>query len=97
MREPVSTVRFEAPVTLRLVRVPTLEMFGWAPVMRDPARAVRLDTPDTLRELRVPRLVMLGWPAPDTMRATLAAATFPTRLLEFKFEIAEPFPDKSPA
>jgi hypothetical protein len=39
----------------------------------------------------VPTLVILGCEAWETTRATLAFATFPTKLLEFRFEIAEPF------
>ena len=36
MREPVSAVRFEIPVTLREVRIPVLVMLGCAAVARDP-------------------------------------------------------------
>jgi len=40
---------------------------------------------------KVPTLVMLGCKGCETTRATLALATFPTKLLELMFEIAEPF------
>lgn len=53
--------------------------------------------PETVRLERVPTLVMLGWDACVTTRAKLAAATFPTRLLEFMFEIAEPLAEMKPA
>ena len=51
---------------------------------------------DVLRELetaklvKVPTEMMLGWEGSVTLVATLAAATFPTRFEEFRFEIAEP-------
>ena len=45
---------------MRLVRVPTLVMLVWAPVMRDPVRAVRFEIPVTLRLVSVPVLVILG-------------------------------------
>jgi hypothetical protein len=48
--------------------------------------------PFTVREFRIPKLVMLGWAGWVTTRAVLALATFPTKLLEFRFEIAEPLP-----
>jgi hypothetical protein len=35
---------------------------------------------------------MFDWEACETTRATLALATFPTKLLELRFEIPEPFP-----
>jgi hypothetical protein len=39
---------------------------------------------------KVPTLVMLGCKGCETTRATFALATFPIKLLEFRFEIAEP-------
>jgi hypothetical protein len=46
--------------------------------------------PWTVRPVKVPTEVMLGWEGLLTTPATLAAATFPTKLLELRFEIAEP-------
>jgi hypothetical protein len=46
--------------------------------------------PPTVSPVRVPTDVILGWDGFVTLEATLAAATFPTRFEEFRFEIAEP-------
>jgi len=49
--------------------------------------------PETVRPVKVPTEVILGWAGFVTLEATLAAETFPTRFEEFRFEIAEPFPE----
>jgi hypothetical protein len=49
--------------------------------------------PETVRLVKVPTEVMLGWAGFVTLEATLDAETFPTRFEEFRFEIAEPFPE----
>ena len=53
---------------------------------------VTTSNPLTVRPVRVPTDVMLGWAGWETTRATLAFATFPTKLAELRFEIPEPFP-----
>ena len=54
MRDPVSDVRFETPVTFSDVRIPVLVIFGWAAVMSEPVSDVRFEMPVTLSDVRVP-------------------------------------------
>jgi hypothetical protein len=49
-----------------------------------------MSNPLIVRPVKVPTEVMLGWEGFVTLEATLAAATFPMRFEEFRFEIAEP-------
>jgi hypothetical protein len=44
----------------------------------------------TAKLVKRPTDVMLGWAACETTKATLALATFPTKLDEFMFEIPDP-------
>ena len=60
------------------------------PVIRLVTIEFRFEIPETLRLVKIPTDVMLGWEGFVTLEATLAAATFPTRFEEFRFEIAEP-------
>ena len=46
--------------------------------------------PLIVRPVKVPTDMIFGWEGFVTLEATLAAATFPTRFEEFRFEIAEP-------
>jgi hypothetical protein len=46
--------------------------------------------PEIARPVKVPTEVMLGCEGWETTRATLAAATFPTKFEELMFEIPEP-------
>jgi hypothetical protein len=57
-----------------------------------PVRRPACRIPEIPREVKVPTEVMLGWAGWVTTRAVLALATFPTKLLELRFEIPEPFP-----
>ena len=57
-----------------------------------PVRRLACKTPETVRAVRTPTDVMLVWEGFVTLAATLADATLPTRLEEFRFEIPEPFP-----
>ena len=60
------------------------------PVMRLVTIEFRFEIPEPFRLVKIPTEVMLGWEGLVTLEATLAAATLPTRLEEFRFEIAEP-------
>jgi hypothetical protein len=82
-----------APVTLWAV--PTV-LTTLAPFMFEipepfPENKFACKIPETVRLVRAPTDVMLGWEGSVTLEATLAAATLPTKLDEFRFEIAEPF------
>jgi hypothetical protein len=46
--------------------------------------------PEIARPVKVPTEVMLGCEGCVTTRAVLALATFPTKLLELRFEIPDP-------
>ena len=83
--------------TLAAATLPTrLEEFMFEipeplPLMRPLTSEFRFEIPETLRLVRVPTEVMFGWEGFVTLVATFAAATLPTRLDEFMFEIPEPF------
>ena len=82
---------WEAPVTLKaklaLATLPTkFDEFRFE--IPEPLEATK--RPWMFRPVSVPTLVMLGWEAPETTRATFEFATLPTRLDEFRFEIADP-------
>ena len=97
------------PLEKRPVRVPRLVMLGWeglvtttdvgtvetlAPFMFEiPEPLETIKSPCTERPVNVPTDVTFGWAGWDTTRATLALATFPTRLEDLRFEIPEPFPE----
>ena len=73
--------------TLAAATLPTrLEEFMFE--IAEPLEAT--SNPFTVKPVRVPTDVMLGCEGFVTLEATLAAATFPTKLLEFRFEIPEP-------
>jgi hypothetical protein len=55
-----------------------------------PEPSEAMSNPWTVNDVRVPTDVMLGCAGFVTLEATLAAATFPTKLDEFMFEIPEP-------
>jgi hypothetical protein len=77
------------PATFALATLPTRFdelMFEIA----DPFEA--MSKPFTVKPVRVPTDVMLGCEGAVTTPATLAAATFPTRFEELRFERPEPFP-----
>ena len=82
--------------TLAVATLPTrLEEFKFEiaepfPVIRLVTIEFRFEIPETFRVVKVPTEVMVGWEGFVTLVATLAAATFPTRFEEFRFEIAEP-------
>jgi hypothetical protein len=54
MSEPVSDVRFEIPVTLRVDRIPVLVILGCDGVISDPVIDVRFEMPVTLSEVKIP-------------------------------------------
>ena len=58
-----------------------------------PVNKFEFRIPETTSPVRVPTDVILGWKGWETTRATFAFATLPTKLLELRFEIAEPFPE----
>ena len=49
-----------------------------------------MSNPATVNDVNCPTEVMLGWEACEITKATLALATFPTKLEELRFEIPEP-------
>ena len=83
--------------TVTLWAVPTV-LTTLAPFMFEipepfPESKFACKIPETVKEDKVPTEVMLGWAGFVTLEATLDAETFPTRFEEFRFEIAEPFPE----
>jgi len=98
--ETVRPVRVPTDVILGWAGSVTLEATLAAATLPTKLEALTLVNPDafeatsnpfTVKPVRVPTDVMLGWEGFVTLEATLAAATFPTRFEEFRFEIAEPF------
>jgi hypothetical protein len=62
------------------------------PMYRLALTEFRFEIPETFRLVKIPTDVMLGWAGFVTLRATLAAATFPTKFEELRFERPEPLP-----
>ena len=85
-KRAVTVERLDVPVTFKFV--PKIDS-TFAVVTLVPER---LEVPETFRPDRIPTDVTLGWAGWDTTRATLAFATFPTKLEEFRFERPEAFP-----
>jgi hypothetical protein len=77
-----------AEATLRV------ERFAVPATLSDEAtfNVVKLEVPETLRLVRTPTDVTLGCEGLVTTPATLAAATFPTRFEELRFERPEALP-----
>ena len=83
--------------TLRVERFELPVIFREDPKTETVLRVVmlvveRFEDPETFSPVRIPTDVMFGWAGWETTRATLAFATFPTKLEEFRFERPEAFP-----
>ena len=72
----------------------SVTMFAYPSIFAFPLKKILevLKLLDTVKFVKSPTEVMLGWEGFVTLEATLAAATFPTRLDEFRFERPEAFP-----